>query len=348
MEHSRATAAGPGAAGIGRPVVAAHGVSKSFGATKALINAHIAVRPGEAHAPVGRNGAGKSTLVSTLTGLAKPDTGQVTFDDAPAPPLSDQARWQSKVACVYQKSTIIGSLSVAENLHLNRQGPGLRPISWRQPAARTAEVLAEYDIRADPTAPASTLAADQPQMPEIAPALSFGAKFIILDEPTAQLAGAKIPRLFERLRRLQESGVAFLFISHHLSEVYEICDRVTVYRDARHILTAPVAGLDKDELIEAMTGENRAARSGLAASTDLAGHTDRAPALRIRGLSVANAFAGLDVSVRAGEIVGLAGAGGSGAVTAGETVAGLHKPDSRTVEVARGGGRTGRGAAPAG
>src|SRR6476619_2955650 len=98
MEHSRATAAGPGAVGIGRPVAAAHGISKSFGATKALINAHIAVQPGEAHALVGRNGAGKSTLVSILTGLAKPDTGQVTFDGQPAPPLADRGAWRRRVA----------------------------------------------------------------------------------------------------------------------------------------------------------------------------------------------------------------------------------------------------------
>ncbi|NUR57752.1 MAG: sugar ABC transporter ATP-binding protein [Catenulispora sp.] len=334
MEHSPAEAVGTGAVGSGRPVAAATGVSKSFGATKALIDAHIAIRPGEAHALVGRNGAGKSTLVSLLTGLNKPDTGQITFDDVPAPPLSDRARWQSKVACVYQKSTIIPSLSVVENFYLNRQGRGVRPIGWRHLAAQAADVLAEYDIAVDPTAPASALAVDERQMLEIARALSFGAKFIILDEPTAQLDGAKITRLFDRLRRLQRSGVALLFISHHLSEVYEICDRVTVYRDARHILTAPVAGLDKDELIEAMTGEDRAARSVLTASSFLAGDAGRAPALRISGLSLQDVFTGFDVSVRAGEIVGLAGAGGSGVVTVGETAAGLHKPSSGSIEVA--------------
>ncbi|MFL6111374.1 MAG: sugar ABC transporter ATP-binding protein [Catenulispora sp.] len=318
------------------PVAEAIGVSKSFGATRALIDVGIRVAPGEAHALVGRNGAGKSTLVSLLTGLAKPDDGRVEFAGQPAPPLTDRAGWQARAACVYQKSTIIPSLSVAENLFLNRQADGLHRISWKALRARAAGLLAEYDIDVDPTAPAATLAVDQRQVLEIARALSFGARFIILDEPTAQLDGAKITALFDRLRRLQASGVAFLFISHHLSEVYEVCQTVTVYRDARHIITAPVAGLDKEQLIEAMTGEDRSARAEFAAvhHTPV---TTATPALRISGLSAAGAFttfSDVDITVATGEIVGLAGAGGSGAVTLGETVAGLHRPTAGTVEVA--------------
>src|SRR5262249_10983673 len=125
----------------------------------------------------------------------------------------------------------------------------------------------------------------------------------------------------------------FLFISHHLSEVYEVCQTVTVYRDARHILTAPVAGLDKDELIEAMTGEDRSERAEFAVATYTA--TPQAtPALRVSGLSRSGTFTDIGVTVGSGEIVGLAGAGGSGAVAFGETVAGLHKPSSGAIEVA--------------
>jgi len=314
-------------------VAEAIGVSKSFGATRALIDVGIRVAPGESHALVGRNGAGKSTLVSLLTGLAKPDDGHIEFDGRPAPPLTDRAGWQARAACVYQKSTIIPSLSVAENLFLNRQASGSHRISWKALRARAAGLLAEYDIDVDPTAPAATLAVDQRQVLEIARALSFGARFIILDEPTAQLDGAKITALFDRLRRLQASGVAFLFISHHLSEVYEVCQTVTVYRDARHIITAPVAGLDKEQLIEAMTGEDRSARAEFAAVHYIPA-TTATPALRVSGLSVATTFTDVDITVATGEIVGLAGAGGSGAVTLGETVAGLHRPTAGTVEVA--------------
>ena len=322
------------AAATATPVAAAVDVSKSFGATRALIDAGIRVAPGEAHALVGRNGAGKSTLVSLLTGLAKPDRGRILFDGQAAPPLSDRAAWQARAACVYQRSTIIPTLTVAENLFLNRQSEGPRPISWKALRARAADLLAEYDIDVDPAADAATLAVDQRQVLEIARALSFGARFIILDEPTAQLDAGLIATLFERLRRLQEAGVAFLFISHHLSEVYEVCQTVTVYRDARHIVTAPVAELDKDRLIEAMTGEGRSARAEFAARRYVPSAAKAAPALRISGLSMGDAFTGFDVCVRAGEIVGLAGAGGSGIVALGETVAGLHKPGSGTIEVA--------------
>src|SRR5260221_157429 len=189
MGSPNAMAASSGAADTGRPVAAAEGVSKSFGATRALIDVGISIGPGDAHALVGRNGAGKSTLVSMLTGLARPDTGRVLFDGEPAPPITDRAAWQRRVAGVYQKSTIIPTLSVAENLFLNRQGGGFRPIGWKQLNAQAAVLLAEYGLDVDPTAMASALPVDQRQMLEIARALSFGAKFIILDEPTAQLDG---------------------------------------------------------------------------------------------------------------------------------------------------------------
>jgi simple sugar transport system ATP-binding protein len=325
----------PGAAGDpGRPVAAAIDVAKSFGATRALIDVGVSVAPGEAHALVGRNGAGKSTLVSLLTGLVRPDRGRILFDGQAAPPLSDRAGWQARAACVYQKSTIIPTLSVAENLFLNRQSDGLRRISWKALRTRAAALLAEYDIDVDPAAAAASLAVDQRQVLEIARALSFGARFIILDEPTAQLDGANITALFDRLRLLQETGVAFLFISHHLSEVYEVCQTVTVLRDARHILTAPVAGLDKDQLIEAMTGEDRSARAQFAVDRYPPPPAETAPALRISGLSLEGTFQDVGVTVGVGEIVGLAGAGGSGAVAFGETVAGLHRPGAGSVEVA--------------
>jgi simple sugar transport system ATP-binding protein len=331
----------------GRPVATAEAVSKSFGATRALIDVGVRVEPGEAHALVGRNGAGKSTLVSLLTGLARPDTGRILFDGRAAPPVSDRAAWQTRVACVYQKSTIIPTLSVAENLFLNRQADGLHRISWKALRARAADLLAEYEIDVDPAAAAATLAVDQRQVLEIARALSFGAKFIILDEPTAQLDGAKIAGLFDRLRRLQESGVAFLFISHHLAEVYEVCQTVTVYRDARHILTAPVAGLDKEALIEAMTGEDRSERAKFDAQ--VAAYSPPAetstPALDIKALTLPGVYEDFSVTVGAGEIVGLAGAGGSGVVSLGETVAGLHRPSAGTVTVA--GRRVRTGSVPA-
>jgi simple sugar transport system ATP-binding protein len=324
----------------GHPVAAAVGVTKRFGATTALAGVGLTVAPGESHALVGRNGAGKSTLVSILTGLSRPDAGQVSFAGQPAPPVTDRGAWRRRVACVYQKSTIIPSLSVAENLYLNRQDlGGSRPISWRRMRAQAGELLATWGIEVDPRTEAGALGVEQRQTVEIARALSFGARFIILDEPTAQLDGAGINRLFERLRTLRQAGVAFLFISHHLQEVYEICQTVTVYRDARHVLTAPVAQLGRDALVEAMTGEavgltRSGARGGKQGTPTRPVDTEAAAALVIEGLGVPGVYQGVSLRVRAGEIVGLAGAGGSGAVAVGESIVGLRRPGTGTVTVA--------------
>lgn len=259
MADTATTAANGGgnpAATSPAPVAEATGISKRFGATVALRDARITVAPGEAHALVGRNGAGKSTLVSILTGLQHADTGTLRFSGEAAPVVGDIDAWRSRVACVYQKSTIIQDLTVAENLFLNRQSAGaLRPIRWKQLRARAEELLAEYGVDVKADARARDLTVEQRQFVEIARALSFGARFIILDEPTAKLDARGINRLFDKLHDLQRQGVAFLFISHHLQEVYDLCTTVTVYRDAAHILTAPVADLGHQALVEAMTGE---------------------------------------------------------------------------------------------
>lgn len=243
------------------PAVHAQGIVKRFGPTVALDDVRLTVQPGESHALVGRNGAGKSTLVSVITGLHKPDAGTVTFSGEPAPAFGDTMAWQSKVACVYQKSMAVPDLTVAENLFLNNFGlgpgeAGGRWISWSGLRKRAAALLAEYGVNVDPSTRAKDLSVEQVQFVEIARALSFGARLIILDEPTAQLDARGIQSLFTKLRDLQSQGVAFLFISHHLQEVYELCTAVTVYRDARHVLTAPVADLGKADLVAAMTGES--------------------------------------------------------------------------------------------
>ncbi len=230
-------------------------ITKRFGSTTALDHVDLVVRDGGAHALVGRNGAGKSTLVSIITGLQQPDSGEIKFRGEPAPPIHDRDAWRRLVACVYQKSTIIPSLTVAENLFLNRQQTNSLIINWKAMRAAAQSMVDEWGISVDVTTLASSLTVEQRQMVEIARALSFGARFVILDEPTAQLDAKGVARLFGRLRTLQSQGVSFLYISHHLEEIYEICETVTVFRDARHIVTAPVADLTSDELVAAMTGE---------------------------------------------------------------------------------------------
>ncbi|GAA4612703.1 sugar ABC transporter ATP-binding protein [Actinoallomurus liliacearum] len=333
------------AAGV-RPVAAAHRISKRFGVTVALDDVSLAVGDGEIHALVGRNGAGKSTLVSVLTGLVPPDSGTVEFGGEPAPSLADREAWRRRVACVYQKLTIIPSLSVAENLFLNRQGlnrQGRGLISWGSLRRRARELLDTWEVDVDVRAPAERLTVEQRQLVEIARALSHGSRFIILDEPTAQLDGQAIERLFARMRSLRESGVTFLFISHHLDEVYEVCDTVSVMRDARHIVTSPVAELGKEALVTAMTGE----ATGL---IDLgagrpAPARDAAPALTVTGLGTPGVFEDVSLTVAPGEIVGLAGAGGSGKMAVGESIVGLRRAARGTVAI---GGTTPRpGSVPA-
>ncbi|NUR84940.1 MAG: sugar ABC transporter ATP-binding protein [Nonomuraea sp.] len=304
------------------PLAQAVDVGKRFGPTVALSDARIAVTAGESHALVGRNGAGKSTLVSLLTGLLAPDTGEIRFDGEPAPPTGDRDAWRSRAACVYQHSTIIPELSVAENLFVNRQPRGgpLRTIGWRRMRGEATELLGAWGLAVDPGARAGDLTVEQRQFVEIARALSFGARFIILDEPTAQLDNREIERLFTRIRALQAAGVTFLFISHHLREVYEICQTVTVFRDARWITTRPVADLPEAELVAAMTGDAR--RQAVPASVSAAAST--APVrLAVRELS-GDGFAGVTFDVRRGEVVGLAGTSVSGKIALAESLAGLR------------------------
>ncbi|MFJ4830671.1 sugar ABC transporter ATP-binding protein [Streptomyces sp. NPDC088747] len=311
------------------PLVEARGVAKRYGPTVALQDGQLTVFPGESHALVGRNGAGKSTLVTILTGLQAADEGTVSFDGEPAPPLADRDAWRRKVACVYQKPTVVPELTVAENLFINRQPTGRGGlISWRRLRSEAAQVLETWDVRVDPEARTADLKVEDRQMVEIARALSFGARFIVLDEPTAQLDNREIERLFTRMRALQDSGVTFLFISHHLQEVYEVCQTVTVLRDARWITTAPVAELPRAALVEAMAGEAIAEQA-----LEIRAADREAPVvLDARGLT-SDAYENVDLTVRRGEVVGLAGSSGSGKTELAESLAGLHTPSGGTVRL---------------
>ncbi|QWF78269.1 sugar ABC transporter ATP-binding protein [Amycolatopsis sp. CA-230715] len=314
------------------PVVRAECVGKRYGPTVALRDVSLTVTPGQSHALVGRNGAGKSTLVSLLTGLSKPDTGSIAFGSEPAPPVADREAWRRHVACVYQHSTVIPHLSVAENLFLNRQSGGRFAISWRRLRAQARELLDSWGVEVDVDTSAGELSVEDRQFVEIARSLSYGARFIVLDEPTAQLDHQAIDRLFARMREMQAAGVTFLFISHHLREVYEVCQAVTVLRDAGHVLTAPVAEIAHAELIDAMTGEqggltvaDAAAREALASDVD--------EALSVESLS-GDEFDDVSFSVRRGEVLGLAGSNASGKHQVAETVYGLRAPKSGRITVA--------------
>lgn len=288
-------------------------VGKRFGNTLALDSVSLEIVPGEIHALVGRNGAGKSTLVAILAGLLRADAGRVERSGA--------------LACVYQHSKLVPQLSVAENVFLNRCASMGPFVDWARVRSQTQALLAEWDLGITPDAAAETLSVEERQMVEIVRALSLGARFVILDEPTARLEARGIERLFMRLRALRDRGVGILFISHHLQEIYDLCDRVTVLRDGRHIRTSRVADLDAAALIEAMTGESGASISERAAAAMSGGERLRVEALSGEGID------GVSFAVRAGEIVGLAGTGASAKTAIAETIAGVRKPHGGSIRI---------------
>jgi simple sugar transport system ATP-binding protein len=312
----------------GAVVAEAELISKSFGPTRALDNVSVDVRAGECHALVGRNGAGKSTLVSILTGLTRPDRGEVRLQGQPAPAPGDRAAWQERVACVYQHSKVIPTLTVAENLFLNRFDRRL--ISWRRLRATAQQLIDEWGFDLNVGLLAENLSVEQRQIVEIARALSIGSRFLILDEPTASLETRAIERLFGHVRRLNTTGVGVLYISHHLDEIYQVCHRVTVLRDGRHIVTDSVAALDQSAIVAAMVGGAVVPVS----QAEEGSSAESAVRLKIEDLSVRSpggSVEHLSLSLRAGECLALVGLRGSGNATTADVIAGLVKPDSGVV-----------------
>src|SRR5579872_7049879 len=287
----------------------AQGVWKAFGETQALRDVSLDVGAGECHGLVGRNGAGKSTLVAIFTGLIRPDRGVVRLGAEAAPTLADRASWQRLVACVYQKSMVVPSLTVAENVFLNRAtGNDHGIVNWRAVRSRARQVMLDWGFDLDVNRLARDLSVEQRQVVEIARALSVGARFLILDEPTASLEKLAIERLFERIRRLKESGVSILYISHHLEEIYDICDRVTVLRDGERVLNAPVGEIKQDRLIEAMVGAVLQQTTEVAAPPPvIAPDRPRLEVSRLHVPATLGPVRDVSFSVSQGECVGLVG-----------------------------------------
>jgi simple sugar transport system ATP-binding protein len=308
------------------------GVDKRFGSTLALSGVDLSIEAGQCLGLVGRNGAGKSTVVSILSGLVAPDAGSVHMGGAPAPRVGDIARWREWIATVFQHSMVVPGLSVAENVFL---GETSRYVSWRELRSRTRDIMREwgYDIPAD--ALCRDLTVEQLQIVEIVRALARGAKCVLLDEPTAALERDAVRRLFDRVRQLVDAGVAILYISHHLEEVFEICQDVAVLRDGKLVLTAPVAGLSKDDLVSSMVGAavvsaelaDPAVGNGDAGGSELAGTV-----LTVENLTASSPrgrLAGVSLQVGHGEIVGVTGLLSAGVATIGRAIAGAELHDGK-------------------
>ena len=318
------------------PVVEAIGVSKRFASTQALLGVDTALHTGRCLGLVGRNGAGKSTLVSILCGLRAPDTGEVRFDGEPAPPLADIGAWRQRISTVFQHSMVVPQLTVAENIFLGEQPGAHGFVNWRGMRAETRRVLREWDFNVDPDVECGTLTVEQRQIVEIAGALVRGTRILMLDEPTAALERDGVRRLFDRVRSLVAGGVAVLYISHHLEEVFEICQDVVVLRDGEVVLTAPTPKLTEDQLVSAMVGDIEAPAAARTASP-AARRNGKAPseellvASDIVAGSTRGSLLGASLTVHAGERVGLTGLLGAGVATLGRVIVGAHEYQSGSV-----------------
>ncbi|MCY1395705.1 Ribose import ATP-binding protein RbsA [compost metagenome] len=318
--------------GRGPVVISVKDVSKSFGATKALGHVSLEVREGESHGLLGRNGAGKSTLVSIMTGITAPDDGVVEIHGERAPRIGDRGEWLRKVACVYQKSRLVPQLSVAENICLNSaRRDAFGRISWREIHTHAKSLLEEWDIEIDPRREVSTLSIAQRRLIELARALSFGCRFVILDEPTAGLDGREVQALLGKIGALQKKGVTFLYISHHLEETFVVCQAATVLRDGRTVLSRSVSDLNQSDIVAAMIGEAEVgASTARRAST---ARLDRSPVLEVRNLCCGSLVKDVSFNVQPGEIKGLAGLAGSGKSQIANCIAGRSKYASGAIVV---------------
>ena len=341
-----ATPAGPAPAAAtpaepsGPPVLALHGATKSFGAVHAVTDGTIDLYAGQAHALLGENGAGKSTMVKLLAGVYQPDSGELLIDGGPVSLHNPADAQNAGIAVIYQEPTLFPDLSVAENIFMGRQ-PLLagRRIDRRRMHADSAALFSRLGVKLDPGRISRGLSIADQQIVEIAKALSLDARVIVMDEPTAALSATEVARLFDVVATLRSGGSAVLFISHRLEEVFEICQRVTVMRDGRHVLTSELAGLTADDLVRAMVGRQMVERA--AGERGVAGEV----VLHVEHLTREGVFTDISLDVRAGEIVALAGLVGSGRSEVARAVFGIDRYDAGRVVMR---GRELRRASPTG
>ena len=316
------------------PILRLEGVTKRFPGVLALDAIDLDFVEGEMHALAGENGAGKSSLIRLLAGIHRPDAGRMTLAGQPYAPHAPLDAIRAGVRVVHQEFNLLPALSVAENLlfeRLPRRRFGI--VDRRTMDRRAEELLARVGLGdLSPRTPVERLGIAQKQLVEIARALSTEGRVLVLDEPTATLTPRETDRLFAQIRQLKAGGMTLIYVSHHLAEIFALCDRVTVLRNGRKVETLPTAETDPPALVRAMIGRTLAAQAPIGGRTlgrdDGDGHRDRREALRVAGLRPIGALegGGLDFAVHAGEIVGLAGLVGAGRT---ETVRAIFGADPR-------------------
>jgi rhamnose transport system ATP-binding protein len=311
------------------PIIELRDISKSFPGVQALKSVRLEVRAGEVHALLGENGAGKSTLIKIISGVYQPDVGTIRIEGGEVRFDSPFAAQRAGIATIYQELLLFPELSVAENIFMghaprNRYGG----IDWSAMRRNAEVLLASLDIHdLDVGRIVGSLSIGNRQRVEIAKALSQNARVLIMDEPTAALGEHDVTRLFEIVRLLRERGVGIVYISHRLEEIFLLADRVTVLRDGEYVATKPVAETDRDDLIQMMVG--RRIEQLFPKLPAVAG----APALELRDLACSPLVKSTTLTLRAGEIVGLAGLVGSGRSELAQTIFGITPANAGEIRV---------------
>ena len=308
------------------PVLALAGISKDFLGVRALAGVDLRLFGGEVHALMGQNGAGKSTLIKVLTGVYPADAGSITLAGRAIRPRSPLEAQRLGISTVYQEVNLCPNLSVAENIFAGRYPRRFGAVAWKAMEAQARELLARLNLDIDVTRLLSSYPVAVQQMVAIARALSVSARVLVLDEPTSSLDEDEVQRLFGVLRKLRADGMAILFVTHFLDQVYEVADRITVLRNGALVGEYPASELPAPALIAAMIGREMAARRH-SAFTPAAAEEAAPPLLELRGLGQRGVLGATDLALRAGETVGLAGLLGSGRTELAQLVFGLRKAD---------------------
>jgi ABC-type sugar transport system ATPase subunit len=316
------------------PLLELLGIEKSYAGVPALRGASLTIgRPGTVHALIGQNGCGKSSLLGVLSGQLQPDRGEIRIEGRPTRfgTASDAVR--QGIAMVAQETAVAEGLTVTENVLMGRMVRGPGGIDWKASRARARQILGRLGLDYDPRWIVGRLRPDQKQMVEIARAISLDTKILILDEPTSSLTEDEVTGLFAVIRELTQHGVAVLFVSHRLAEVFQISDEITVMRDGRTVDAGPVGTFTMQSLVDAMVGGVDLHGGPVAATASPADPDGAQPLLEVRQLSSSGAVRGVDLQLRPGKLVGVAGLVGSGRSELLEVIFGVRPITDGTIIV---------------
>ena len=303
-------------------------VSRSFGAVRALRGVTFDVSVGEVHGLIGENGAGKSTLLKILAGIVQPDAGEIHWRGERLHLGSPREALERGIGMVYQEMLCFENLTVAGNIFAGREitrGGRLRHAEMRE---RTRALLAELHLAVSPDAPAESLSAAHRQLVQVARALAFDCRILVLDEPTTSLTDAETDHLFAVLEKLKARGTTLLYVSHRLPEVFRLCDRITVLRDGAYVETCNRREVTPDHIVRAMVGRDLPPRTAAPSAV-----REPRPALAVDGLGRRPWFSNISLTVNAGEIVALFGLVGSGRSELLETIFGLYRREAGRIRV---------------